>query len=71
MNGNVLQGTVNSLAGNYSLTQTAIGVFNIQVLDVLINLVLNKGVIPAANTYLAKGFPIPTVKGKDTGVVTC
>lgn len=58
-----LCGNLTYVTGNFTLKSSKIGSFDPTKLNSLLHTFFGKGIVPAANVFLAQGFPLPVVKG--------
>lgn len=61
LNEQVIAANLTFINVDFDLYNTNIGPFNVTILDKLINALFQYGIVPAINTILEKGFPLPTV----------
>jgi len=54
---------VTYISGNFSVTSSNIGPFDISLLENLLNLLFSKGIVPLVDTVLNIGVPLPTIDG--------
>jgi hypothetical protein len=62
-------GQLSYVKGNWSVTQTQIGNFDVSKLASVLNQLFKDGIVPLVNIVLKYGIEIPTVKGMMIDVI--